>query len=222
MNMVKSPPSLLGTIRAGGEVNGHSSFLESLKAEDRAFLSETPCFESTVSFDQACERARYGFIPRSFIFVGCKDIVDMAMAKAVYYLDRADGVLDRGDLYNQAYLMVLEQLERWNPWTTTFRKYLYATLPLRLRKYIDSIKYHGKEHRKQETAVKPSEFSGEMEDGEDAGGSPQTISVEERERFSDFDSLPFDVRLVIQCNEADEGRARIKNSSYIRVKYAAS
>jgi hypothetical protein len=36
----------------------------------------------------------------------------MAMAKAVYYLDRADGVLDRGDLYNQAYLMVLEQLER--------------------------------------------------------------------------------------------------------------
>jgi hypothetical protein len=37
-----------------------------------------------------------------------------------------------------------------------------------------------------------------------------------------LDSLPFDVRLVIKCNEAGEGRARIKNSSYVRVKYAAS
>ena len=37
-----------------------------------------------------------------------------------------------------------------------------------------------------------------------------------------FDSLPFEVRLIIQCNEADEGRAKIKNSSYVRVKYSAS
>jgi len=37
-----------------------------------------------------------------------------------------------------------------------------------------------------------------------------------------FNSLPFEVRLVIQCNEANEGRAKIKNSSYVRVKYAAS
>ena len=39
---------------------------------------------------------------------------------------------------------------------------------------------------------------------------------------SNFDSLPFEVRLVIQCNEANEGRAKVKNSSYVRVKYAAS
>ncbi len=37
-----------------------------------------------------------------------------------------------------------------------------------------------------------------------------------------FDSLPFEVRLIIQCNEADEGRARVKNSSYVRVNYSAS
>lgn len=37
-----------------------------------------------------------------------------------------------------------------------------------------------------------------------------------------FDSLPFEVRLVIQCNEANQGRAKIKNSSYVRVKYSAS
>ena len=37
-----------------------------------------------------------------------------------------------------------------------------------------------------------------------------------------FDSIPFEVRLIIQCNEADEGRARIKNSSCIRLRYAAS
>lgn len=39
---------------------------------------------------------------------------------------------------------------------------------------------------------------------------------------SNFDSLPFEVRLVIQCNETSEGRAKVKNSSYVRVKYAAS
>jgi len=39
---------------------------------------------------------------------------------------------------------------------------------------------------------------------------------------ANFDSLPFEVRLIIQCNEANEGRARIKNSSCVRVKYAGS
>jgi len=39
---------------------------------------------------------------------------------------------------------------------------------------------------------------------------------------ANFDSLPFEVRLIIQCNEANEGRAKVKNSSYIRVKYSAS
>ena len=37
-----------------------------------------------------------------------------------------------------------------------------------------------------------------------------------------FDSLPFEVRLIIQCNEAHEGRAKVKNSSYVRVSYSAS
>ena len=39
---------------------------------------------------------------------------------------------------------------------------------------------------------------------------------------ANFDSLPFEVRLLIQCNEANEGRAKIKNSSFVRVKYSAS
>ena len=39
---------------------------------------------------------------------------------------------------------------------------------------------------------------------------------------SNFNSVPFEVRLVIQCNETSEGRARTKNSSYVRVKYSAS
>lgn len=39
---------------------------------------------------------------------------------------------------------------------------------------------------------------------------------------ANFDSLPFEVRLIIQCNEINEGRAKIKNSSYIKVKYFAS
>jgi len=39
---------------------------------------------------------------------------------------------------------------------------------------------------------------------------------------ANFDALPFEVRLIIQCNEANEGRAKIKNSSSVRVKYAAS
>ncbi len=39
---------------------------------------------------------------------------------------------------------------------------------------------------------------------------------------SNFNSLPFEVRLSVQCNEADEGRAKVKNSSYVRVKYSVS
>ena len=39
---------------------------------------------------------------------------------------------------------------------------------------------------------------------------------------ANFDSLPFEVRLVIQCNEANQGRAKVKNSSYVKVQYAAS
>jgi hypothetical protein len=39
---------------------------------------------------------------------------------------------------------------------------------------------------------------------------------------ANFNALPFEVRLVLQCNEENEGRAKIKNSSYVRVKYAAS
>ncbi len=39
---------------------------------------------------------------------------------------------------------------------------------------------------------------------------------------ADFDSLPFEVRLIIQCNEANEGRAKVKNSGYVRVSYSAS
>ena len=54
-----------------------------------------------------------------------------------------------------------------------------------------------------------------------------TAYVEETQsgRFkavANFDSIPFEVRLIIQCNEANEGRAKIKNSSYVRVKYSAS
>jgi len=39
---------------------------------------------------------------------------------------------------------------------------------------------------------------------------------------SNFNALPFEVRLVIQCNEANQSRAKVKNSSYVRVKYATS
>ena len=39
---------------------------------------------------------------------------------------------------------------------------------------------------------------------------------------ANFDSIPFEVRLIIQCNETDDGRAKIKNSGYVRVIYSAS
>lgn len=40
--------------------------------------------------------------------------------------------------------------------------------------------------------------------------------------IANFNSVPFEVRLVLQCNESSQGRAKIKNTSYVRVKYAAS
>lgn len=54
-----------------------------------------------------------------------------------------------------------------------------------------------------------------------------TIYIEETRsgRFktvTNFNSVPFEVRLIIQCNELNEGRAEVKNSSYVRVVYAAS
>ena len=36
---------------------------------------------------------------------------------------------------------------------------------------------------------------------------------------ADFQLVPFDVRLILQCNEATQGRAKVKNSSFVRVVY---
>ena len=36
---------------------------------------------------------------------------------------------------------------------------------------------------------------------------------------TNFNHVPFDIRLILQCNEAAQGRARVKNSSYVRVIY---
>ena len=36
---------------------------------------------------------------------------------------------------------------------------------------------------------------------------------------ANFDEVPFDIRLILQCNELNEGRAKVKNSSYVRVNY---
>ncbi len=36
---------------------------------------------------------------------------------------------------------------------------------------------------------------------------------------TNFQNVPFEVRLILQCNEANEGRAKVKNSSYVRVVY---
>ncbi|MBI2868435.1 MAG: hypothetical protein HYX96_01240 [Chloroflexi bacterium] len=37
-----------------------------------------------------------------------------------------------------------------------------------------------------------------------------------------FNSVPFEVRLIIQCDEAAQGRAKVKGSSYVRVAYSGS
>jgi len=39
---------------------------------------------------------------------------------------------------------------------------------------------------------------------------------------TNFNSIPFDVQLVFQCTYANQGRAKIKNSGYIKVIYSAS
>lgn len=39
---------------------------------------------------------------------------------------------------------------------------------------------------------------------------------------SNFNAIPFEVRLIVQCNEANEGRAKAKSSSYVRMIYRAS
>ena len=54
-----------------------------------------------------------------------------------------------------------------------------------------------------------------------------TIYVEETRSgwfkpAANFDGIPFEVRLIIQCNEANEGRARINGASWVRVKYSHS
>ena len=36
---------------------------------------------------------------------------------------------------------------------------------------------------------------------------------------TNFNHVPFDIRLILQCNQASQGRARVKNSSYVRVIY---
>jgi len=36
---------------------------------------------------------------------------------------------------------------------------------------------------------------------------------------TNFNRVPFEIRLILQCNEADQGRAKVKNSSYVRVVY---
>ncbi|GEM_PF-520613 len=39
---------------------------------------------------------------------------------------------------------------------------------------------------------------------------------------ANFDALPFDIRLILQCSEVNEGRAKVKNSSYVRFIYKPS
>ena len=38
-------------------------------------------------------------------------------------------------------------------------------------------------------------------------------------KASTIDQVPFEVRLILQCNEANEGRAKVKSSSYVRAVY---
>lgn len=37
---------------------------------------------------------------------------------------------------------------------------------------------------------------------------------------ANFNALPFDIRLILQCNELNEGKAKVKNSSYVRFVYS--
>jgi len=36
---------------------------------------------------------------------------------------------------------------------------------------------------------------------------------------TNFNRVSFEIRLILQCNEANQGRAKVKNSSYVRVVY---
>jgi len=36
---------------------------------------------------------------------------------------------------------------------------------------------------------------------------------------TNFSKVPFDVRLILQCNELNEGRAKVKNTSYVQARY---
>ena len=37
------------------------------------------------------------------------------------------------------------------------------------------------------------------------------------EIVTNFNKIPMDVRLILQCNELNEGRAKVKNNSYVRI-----
>lgn len=39
---------------------------------------------------------------------------------------------------------------------------------------------------------------------------------------TNFTAIPFEVRLVLQCNELNGGRAKVKNSSYVRAVFKVS
>jgi len=39
---------------------------------------------------------------------------------------------------------------------------------------------------------------------------------------ANFDAVPLDVQLILQCNEANEGRAKVSNESYVRVVFKES
>ena len=39
---------------------------------------------------------------------------------------------------------------------------------------------------------------------------------------ANFEKVPFDVQLIFQCNEANQGRAKTKNASYITALYKTS
>lgn len=37
---------------------------------------------------------------------------------------------------------------------------------------------------------------------------------------TNLNTVPLDIRLILQCNEINEGRAQVKNSSYVRYRFA--
>lgn len=140
----------------------------------------------------SCERAQFGMVPKALVFEACEDLVGIAVSKAVPYLGRSYGVLERGDLIGQSYLMTLEQLERWNRWTCGFRPYLALTLHRRLRAYITGIKHHGASKRLTETAFPPSVIDGEI----DEDGAENSLSLKPENVPQAQDEDPLD-RLIV-------------------------